>query len=306
MDTGGNHMITRLTLVRGPAPAILVTGASSGIGRACALALDAHGFQVFAGVRKDADAAALQHDASDRLTPVFLDVTDAASIAAAVERIAQATAQAGLAGLVNNAGVTIPGPLEYLSLENFRQQLEINLIGQLAVTQACLPLIRVARGRIVTISSVAGRLTMPFNGAYSAAKHALEALCDTLRLELAPWGIQVSLVQPGNIATSMGEKLLHDTDAAVDALPPQGRARYGPDFQQLATMMTEHAQHGAAPAVVVAAVLHALTAPKARTRYAVGSKSRQMLTLARLLPDRLMDHIILRFFGLPHAASAEG
>ena len=118
----------------------------------------------------------------------------------------------GLAGLVNNAGVTIPGPLEYLALDSFRQQIEINLIGQLAVTQACLPLIRLARGRIVTISSVAGRLTMPFNGAYSAAKHALEALSDTLRLELAPWGIQVSMIQPGTIATSMGAKLQRDTE----------------------------------------------------------------------------------------------
>jgi NAD(P)-dependent dehydrogenase (short-subunit alcohol dehydrogenase family) len=188
-----------------------------------------------------------------------------------VEQIARATRAAGLAGLVNNAGVTIPGPLEYLALENFRQQLEINLIGQLAVTQACLPLIRLAHGRIVTISSVAGRLTMPFNGAYSAAKHAPEALCDTLRLELAPWGIQVSLVQPGNIATSMGEKLLRNTDVAVAALPTQGRARYGSAFRRLATMMTAHAQHGASPVVVVAAVLHALTAPKARTRYAMAS-----------------------------------
>jgi NAD(P)-dependent dehydrogenase (short-subunit alcohol dehydrogenase family) len=299
-------MTAKLTLVEGQARAILVTGASSGIGRACALALDAYGFQVFAGVRKDADAAALQHDASARLRPLLLDVTDAASIALALEQIAQATGTAGLAGLVNNAGVTIPGPLEYLALDSFRQQLEINLIGQLAVTQACLPLLRLARGRIVTISSVAGRLSMPFNGAYSAAKHALEALSDTLRLELVPWDIQVSLVQPGTIATSMGVKLQRDTDAAIAALSPEGRARYGSGFQQLATMMTEHAQHGASPAVVVAAVLHALTAPKARTRYAVGSKSRQMLTLARLLPDRLMDRIILRFFGLAHAAGAEG
>lgn len=285
----------------GAAPAILVTGASSGIGRACALALDAHGFQVFAGVRSDTDAAALRRDASSRLTPLFLDVTDAASIAAALEQIAQATGIAGLAGLVNNAGVTIPGPLEYLALDDFRRQLEINLVGQLAVTQACLPLIRLARGRIVTISSVAGRLTMPFNGAYSAAKHALEALCDTLRLELAPSGIQVSLVQPGTIATSMGGKLVRDADAAVQALPPAGRARYGQAFQQLAAMMNTHAAHGAAPAVVVAAVTHALTAPRPRTRYAVGPGVRPMLTLARVLPDRLMDRIILRFFGLAQA-----
>jgi NAD(P)-dependent dehydrogenase (short-subunit alcohol dehydrogenase family) len=298
-------MTTKLTLVEGLVPAILVTGASSGIGRACALALDAHGFQVFAGVRKDADAAALQNAASDRLTPLFLDVTDAASIAAALEQIARATGTAGLAGLVNNAGVTIPGPLEYLALDSFRQQLEINLIGQLAVTQACLPLIRLAHGRIVTISSVAGRLTMPFNGAYSAAKHALEALCDTLRLELAPWGIQVSMIQPGTIATSMGAKLQRDTETAVMALPPEGRARYGRGFHRLATMMTEHSQHGASPEVVIAAVLHALTAPHTRTRYAVGPKSRQMLTLARLLPDRLMDRIILRFFGLAYTAEAK-
>src|SRR5215213_10172249 len=139
MDTGGNHMTAKPTLVEGLAPAILVTGTSSGIGRACAPALNAHGFHIFAGVRKDADAACWSAAASARLTPLLLDVTDAVSIAAALEQIARATGTSGLAGLVNNADVTIPGPLECLSLENFRQQLEIDLIGQLAVMQACLP-----------------------------------------------------------------------------------------------------------------------------------------------------------------------
>ena len=149
---------------------VVVTGASTGMGRACALSLDVLGFRVFASLRKSGDGESLRQAGSSRLTPIFLDVTDEQSIVTAAEKVSRGVGDAGLVGLVNNAGVAIPAPLEYLPLADLRRQLEINLVGQLAVTQAFLPLLRKARGRIVNVSSLAGRMTTPFNGAYSAAK----------------------------------------------------------------------------------------------------------------------------------------
>ncbi len=231
--------MTRAEQSRG---AVLITGASSGIGRATALALDAHGFRVFAGVRKPSDVDVLHQVASARLTPLVLEVTNAASIAAAAEQIAQAVGDAGLIGLVNNAGVTVAGPLEYLALVDVRRQFEINVVGPLALIQACLPLIRQAHGRIVNISSVGGKLAMPFNGAYSATKFGVEALSDALRRELAPWGIHVCIVEPGLIATPMGDKLVHDTTTSTQRWPAVAHQRYGAAFQSCICMMAEHAR----------------------------------------------------------------
>ena len=166
---------------------VLITGASTGIGRATALRLDGAGWQVFAGVRKQEDAEALRAAGSERLTPLMLDVTDGAQIAAAAARI-EAEADGGLDGLVNNAGVAIPGPLETLPLEDFRRQVEVNLTAQVAVTQAMLPAIRRAGGRIVFLSSIGGRIAFPLNGAYHAAKFGIEAVGDVFRQELRPVG----------------------------------------------------------------------------------------------------------------------
>ena len=174
--------------------AVVVTGASSGIGRACALHLAALGLQVFAGVRRAEDGAALQAASSARLTPMLLDVADETSIRAATDTITAAVGEAGLAGLVNNAGIGVAGPLEFLPLAEFRTQLEVNVTGQLAVTQALLPLLRQGRGRIVNMGSIGGRIAAPFVGPYSASKFALEALTDALRMELRPWGLHVAIV----------------------------------------------------------------------------------------------------------------
>ena len=282
--------------------AVLVTGASTGIGRACVLSLDAMGFRVYAGVRKSEDGESLGK-ASSRLTPVFFDVTDEQSIATAATEVSRVVGDAGLAGLVNNAGVAIPGPLEYLPLGELRRQLEINLVGQLAVTQAFLPLLRKARGRIVNVSSLAGKLTTPFNGAYSAAKHGLEAFSDALRMELAPWGIRVCVVEPGTIATAMSKKLLRDADAVLSNLPADGRERYGLAIETYARTLASHAQNGSPPEVVSRAVAHALTAPNPRTRYPAGVPAGRMLALYRLLPDRLLDRVILGAFNLRRQAS---
>ena len=165
-----------------PPPAVVITGASTGIGKACALELDRRGFRVFAGVRSESAAQELQAQASARLTPVRIDVTDAASIAAAAETIARSVGDAGLAGLVNNAGIAVSGPLEIVPIDALRRQLEVNVIGPVAVTRSLLPLLRKARGRVVNMSSISGGVAAPYLGPYSASKFAMEAITDTLRL----------------------------------------------------------------------------------------------------------------------------
>jgi NAD(P)-dependent dehydrogenase (short-subunit alcohol dehydrogenase family) len=277
---------------------IVITGASTGIGRACALTLDGKGFRVFAGVRKDADGAALRAVASEALTPVYIDVTDAASIAAMAEQVSSAVGDAGLAGLVNNAGSTLPGPVEYLSLSGFRHQLEVNLVGPLAVTQALLPLLRRGGGRVVNVTSAAGKAGVPLMAPYVAAKHGLEGLSDVLRLEFRRLGIEVSVVEPGFIATAMGGKLQRDTEEAIRCLPQDGQRRYGPQLEAVAENISEHAASGSGPEVVAEAVVHALTSDRPRTRYPVGDGAKRMLLLRRILPDRRFDRIILRAAGL--------
>src|SRR5918996_79044 len=183
--------------------AVVVTGASTGIGRATALDLVSRGFDVFAGVRREADGDSVAAESSGAVTPVILDVTDAATIDGAALRVTDAVGDGGLRGLVNNAGIAEPAPLEIMPIDALRRQLEVNLVGQVAVTQAFLPLIRAARGRVVNISSVGGRVASPALGAYSASKYAIEALSDAMRMELHPWGIQVSVIEPGSISTEI-------------------------------------------------------------------------------------------------------
>ncbi len=185
--------------------AIVVTGASTGIGRECVRLLASQGYRVFAGVRTPQDAQALVQEVPQGLTPVFLDVTDATSIRAAVEVVSKARSD-GLYGLVNNAGITVAGPLEVLPIDALRRQIEVNVIGPVAVTQAFLPLLRKARGRIVLMGSILGRVALPYVGAYSISKFALEAVTDSLGMELAESGVSVSLMEPGNIATPIWAK----------------------------------------------------------------------------------------------------
>jgi len=281
--------------------AVVVTGASSGIGRACAAALDARGFRVFAGVRTERDAAALRGAASDRLTPVFLDVADAASIAVARDTIARAVGEAGLAGLVNNAGVGLAGPLEFVPLDEVRALFEVNVFGPLAVTQAFLPLVHRAHGRVVTIGSVGGAITIPFGGALCASKYAIEALNDALRMELRPWGIQVSLVQPGSIATEAVDKVTRQSMRLADTLAGEGHPWHSAALQKFAAVTAGREKKGSPPAVVAAAVVHALTVDRPKTRYPVGAHARLLTILPRVLPDRTLDTLRLRLFGLPRA-----
>ena len=271
---------------------VVVSGASSGIGEACALHLDRLGFYVFAGVRQEAAGLALKEKASSRLIPVMLDVTSAESIAAAVETIRTAT-NGVLHGLVNNAGIVVAGPLEYVPIEEVRRQLEINVVGQVAITQAVLPLLRVARGRIVNIGSISGRSALPFMGPYSASKFALEAITDALRVELRPWNIGVSIIEPGAVATPIWERSVVAADEALKNLPPRLHELYGPVLSMMREGAVKSARDGIPAAAVVQAVVHALTARRPRSRYVMGHGTKALLVLERL-PDGLRDWLIAR------------
>ena len=281
------------------AKAVLITGASSGIGRACAALLATERFRVFAGVRKKGDGDALRADGGEAITPILIDVTDDAMIAAAVESVRTRLGGRGLDGLVNNAGIGITGPVEYITAEALRRQFDVNVFGQIAVTQAFLPLVRQARGRIVNMGSVGSEITSPFGGALCASKSALKSLNDALRLELRPFGIHVSLVEPGAIHTPAVDKTLGDVEAIVGALPPEGAARYGEMLREFVRRGYDREIKGSPPIVVAKAVHHALTARRPRTRYPVGADARTMVTLPRILPEPLLDVLRLRQLGLP-------
>ncbi|HEX6938496.1 MAG TPA: SDR family oxidoreductase [Longimicrobiales bacterium] len=274
-------------------PYVVITGASKGIGRACALRLDRAGFRVFAGIRAAADGESLRASASERLTPIRIDVTDEVSIRAAAQRVAAAVGDAGLAGLVNNAGIAVGGPLEFLPTAEIRRQLDVNVVGQLAVTRAFLPLLRRARGRVVNMGSISGRMALPFTGAYAASKHALEAVTDALRLELAPWGLHVSIIEPGVIATPIWETSEAAAMRLMEAYPPEAMEYYGGVLDLVRQTVRHSAEHGLPPDEVAKAVEHALTARRPKTRYLVGPDARAR-ALLRWLPDRLRDALILR------------
>jgi NAD(P)-dependent dehydrogenase (short-subunit alcohol dehydrogenase family) len=204
----------------------------------------------------------------------------------------------GCTGLVNNAGTTLPCAIEYLPLDAFRRQLEVNLVGPLAVTQALLPLLARAEGRIVNVTSAAGKAGVPLSGPYVAAKHGFEGLSDVMRLEFRHLGVQVVVIEPGFVGTAMGGKLQRDTEDAIGSMPDEGRRRYGPALEKVADKIGHEAASGSPPEVVAEDVLHALTSKSPRTRYPSGAGARGMLFMRRLLPDRQFDRIILRAGGL--------
>lgn len=278
------------------AKTVVITGASTGIGEACAVYLDSLGWRVFAGVRKQKDGEALQQKASARLKPVFIDITNSDSICAATTFIAAEAGEIGLAGLVNNAGIAAGGPLEFLPVERLREQLEINVIGQVAVTQSFLPLLRQGQGRIINMSSISGRVAMPFFGPYAASKFALEALNDSLRVELQEWGLEVIIVEPGAIATPIWKKSIAKADALVDDLPDQAKKLYGPLLSRLRHEVIRTGQKGI-PAIEVAKVVHkALVSKRPKTRYLVGRDARMAALLLKFLPDRVRDWFIMHPF----------
>lgn len=248
--------------------AALVTGASSGIGEACAVRLSRSGWHVYAGVRRAGDAP-------DGTEEVLLDVTDPTALEFGE-----------LHGLVNNAGIAVAGPLEFLPAEELRRQLEVNVVGQLRVVQMLLPALRASRGRIVTIGSISGRSALPFLGAYAMSKFALEAMTDALRLELRPWGIHVTIVEPGTIRTQMWTRERPDP-------PAEGLALYGDRIGAFRRFALKRSQTGAPAEAVAKVVEEALTGERPRTRYLVGRDARLRAGVERL-PDRLRDRIYNR------------
>ena len=268
--------------------AVVVTGASSGIGEATALHLRSLGFEVFAGVRKDEDAERLAGRGVDTLR---LDITSADSIQDARAGIGERP----LAGLVNNAGVAVSAPLEFVPIEELRRQLEINLVGHVAVTQAFLPALRAGRGRIVNMSSIGGLVALPLMGPYNASKFALEGVSDSLRRELRGQGVDVCVIEPGGVKTPIWQKGNAAAAAMLDGMPPEAQERYGKMIESLRQESSKIEQeNGIAPQAVAEAVGHALTAKRPKTRYLVGRDAKTRAPLAKLLPDRALDALIAR------------
>ncbi|HTZ64925.1 MAG TPA: SDR family oxidoreductase [Solirubrobacteraceae bacterium] len=281
-------------------PTALVTGASTGIGRATVLRLAAAGWSVLAGVRDSAAGGELAAQAGAGLNPISLDVTDEAQIAAAAELVAAQTqpTTAGSPGpgrldaLVNNAGIGLGGPLELVSAEEWRTQFEVNVFGQAAVTRALLPALRAASGRIVFVSSVGGRVSVPFNGPYAASKHALEAIGDALRGELHSSRIKVSLVEPGGVKTPIWDKAR--ALAGQFTVPPELEREYARVPAALTKLMNDSERRGVSPERVAATIERALTARRPRARYVVGGEAHGMIAAHALLPTAAFDRLLRR------------
>jgi NAD(P)-dependent dehydrogenase (short-subunit alcohol dehydrogenase family) len=277
---------------------VVITGASSGIGRASVLRMSSTAWHVFATVRKPQDAERLQARTNPNVFPLILDVEDPSSILAAADEVASRCGSR-LDGLVNVAGIGMVRPVEYATRRDLQEIFDVNLFGQIAVTQAFLPLLHQQRGRIVNITSVGAHIAIPFGGLLNASKSAFGILSDTLRLELHPFGIRVSTIEPGAIATPAVEKTLGDVNSVIAGLPAQGQAQYGKMLRSLTQRGYEREKNGSPPEVVARAVHHALTARRPHIRYRVGKDASFLASLSRILPDWLLDTLRFRALGLP-------
>lgn len=274
--------------------AVVITGVSSGIGHATAVELARHGFHVFGTVRKRADADTLQQELGDSFTSILLDVTDASGIQHAATQVTDAVGDHGLRGLVNNSGICLLGPLMHMPEQQFRDHLEVNLFGALNVTRAFLPLLGAVKdcpflpGCLVNISSLSGRIAYPLFGAYAASKFALEAISDSLRREMALYGVRVSVIEPGAIRTPIWDKGLAVDTAPYETTdyPPMLDAMFGELKRQ---------RDGALPVERVARTIHcAITSPKPRTRYVLANSPLKHWWIPRMLPDRWLDYVLRR------------
>lgn len=277
---------------------VLVTGASTGIGEACALHLASRGWRVFAGVRRQDDRDTLLAKGGTNINPLLIDVTDERMIADAALQVTHSLGNAGLDGLINNAGIAISGPMEFLSPADLRRQFEVNTIGVTAVTQAFLPLLRKARGRIVNISSASAYMAIPLLGPYAASKAAMEKLSDALRIELLPWGIEVVLIQPGVVATPIWDKSLAWNDSLRGRLPTEAEQLYGPDIDAMRRYSGACSPKGMPSEKVADAVWRALTARRPKTRYRLGPDPWLGFLASRHVPTRWMDRIVRRIIGM--------
>lgn len=292
MSTASSHEIITL-------PTVLVTGSSSGIGRACALHLAANNFHVFAGVRKPEDGERLVAEAAGNLSAVTIDVCDDDSIAKACASIKSQVGERGLFALVNNAGVSLSSPLEYATREHIDRQLQTNFYGPVLLTSALLPLLRQAKGRVVNISSGAGVLATPIMGIYSASKFALEGMSDVLRVELRSWGIKVVVVEPGFVASNIHDKNFSDMDVMLAGLPEEGLSHYGEAIRKFKGINKKLEEKKATPAAKAGeVVLRALTDRRPRSRYQVGADAKLLGAIGWMFSDRTRDRIAGMMVGL--------
>jgi NAD(P)-dependent dehydrogenase (short-subunit alcohol dehydrogenase family) len=278
---------------------VVITGASSGIGRAAVARMAQSGWNVFATVRKEQDSHQLRSDFGASVTPIVMDVADRPSVCRAAERVASLLDESGLDGLVNVAGVGKVRPVEYMTHDDLQEIFEINVFGQIEVSRAFLPLLRKARGRLVNITSIGAHIAIPFGSLINGSKSAFGILSDTLRLELHPFGIHVAAVEPGAIRTPAVDKTLVDVEEVIRTLPAMGIAQYGAMLRTFARRAYEREMNGSSPDVVADAIHHALTANKPRSRYRVGRHATLLAALAAFLPDRLLDAVRFRITGMP-------
>jgi NAD(P)-dependent dehydrogenase (short-subunit alcohol dehydrogenase family) len=268
---------------------VLVTGAGRGIGKTIALHLAERGWDVHAGVRRPEDGEAL----GGRINPIPLDITDSEQVEALPDAVG-----GRLDALVNNAGIIVSGPVEAVATEDWREQLEVNVIAQVAVTQAVLPLLRASKGRIVFVGSVSGRVATPFTGAYNASKFAIEGLADALRMELKPWDMKVAIVEPGSIDTDVWRDVLETAAQAEAKMAPHHRELYASQAASMRKSVAQVQKRTSPPEKVAKAVERALTATRPRARYLVGADARGQVAMQSALPTRAVDALIMRFTNL--------
>lgn len=278
-----------------------ISGATSGIGLATAITLDGMGWRVYAAGLQNEDFDTLTKDTSKRFTPISLDITDTEAVNLVASHVIEETRDTGLHGLINSAGIQVVAPLETLPIEQLQQQLNVNLYGHLRVTQALLPALRNAPGRIINVSSLMGRVAMPLLGAYSISKHALEAMTDVLRLELAPWRIHVASVLPGAVATPMTNSMDAILPEAEATLPEAAQADYAELFNAMRNALAQQNAAAISVKAVTDAILHALSSPRPKTRYAVGAAAAGLLAMRTYAPDAVGDAILKRALGLKNA-----
>lgn len=274
---------------------IFITGASTGIGLASALKLSKLDFRVIAGVLPSEDTTALKNM---NISIVPIDITKQEMVVDAAERLKKELDGVGLYGLLNNAGIAVSGPLEFVPMSEIRRQLEVNLFGHIQVTQALLPLIRQAKGRIVNITSMLGRVATAFSGPYCMSKYAMEAFSDALRLELAPLGVHVSAIEPGSIATPIWDKFKDQAIELLDEFSPEGRYLYGEAYKKSIDAGLRWASQGIPPERVAEKVAHAFTAKRPKAAYIVGVDAHQAIFVKRLLPRRWFDVVLKMRYGM--------
>ena len=286
--------------------AVLVTGASTGIGRATALLLDAKGYRVFAGVRKEADGEALKEEGSERLTPVMIDVTRQPSVTEAKRKISRAVGKEGLAALVNNAGVGGGGgPVEFMDLQDLYQTLDVNLFGQVAVTQAFLPLVRKAQGTVVFVASIGGRVASPFMSPYNISKFGVEALGESLRHEVMPWDIDVVVIEPGSIDTDIWSKGAEEINKIFGKLPAKAKKLYEAQMKRFGEVITETASRGISPEKVAKVIYGAIRSHNPRPRYLVGLDAKVAARIKGTVPERTFTRLHGRQMKLPRDVPSE-